>query len=330
MKLKLSPFLQSKPNLFIYHMLGWRIAQLYIFLLGDIYFILNRKEKKLIVNALNTVFNLMKECNHKIHTKEITKKVMKDIFAHYYEKLFIAFEEKERAQEFIIQHIESDDLEILRSKLKKGKGVVLITGHYGAIEYIPVFLSANGLEISMVAKFKTTQLREKIFAQAKKYHIKMIDAENEKNVLMTALNDLRQNKILITQCDEIEEWRPSFRNRIHFLGKITGLDRTINIIQKRAKTEVVFGVIHRYDLYHYRFNIYSLEQISGRLGFHTRELSIGETVIKFLEFLILNYPEQWYEWKKYFDIKTFHTSHNPVEKHTPMRFLNPLISDSVR
>ena len=196
----------------------------------------------------------------------------------------------------------------------------MVTGHYGAIEYIPKLLTVNNFDTSVIAKFKTEQLKQKAFSQAEKHNVRLIDASDAGNVLKTAINQLKENRVLLTQCDEIEVWRPLQKKNISFLGRITGLDRTINIIQKRTGAEVVFGVIHRYNLNRYRLILYSYEDMLNMLG-ENESYSVGETVLKVLEQFICRYPEQWYQWKKYKDIGSKPISgakHGKIPKHTFM------------
>ena len=321
MRIKLSPFLQSKFNIFLFLTFGWRLAKFYIFCFGKLYYFFNKQEKMAINKAIIDVIGRL---NREHDVKDVSKKVFTGIFSHYYEKMFIAFEEKEKATSFLNRNISSGDLSVIRRCLSKGNGVILITGHYGAIEYIPTLLAVNGFDISMIAKFKTEQLKKKIFSQAEKYNIRMIDAENTGNVLKKAINEIRQNRILITQCDEIEEWRPSERKKTSFLGKVTGLDRTINIIQRRTGAEVVFGVIHRFNLNEYKLIMYSFEDMSRMLNL-VSQLSVGETVLKVLEQFIYYYPEQWYQWKKYPEIDKRSTAGSTtVERPKASVFLRPV------
>jgi len=51
---------------------------------------------------------------------------------------------------------------------------------------------------------------------------------------------------------EIENWKPSKNEKMLFLGKTIGVDKTINLIQRRTKAEVIFGVLHRFSLRKYR------------------------------------------------------------------------------
>lgn len=320
MTVNLSPFLQARFNIFLFLTFGWGLAKLYIFCLGRFYYFFNRQEKRVINNA---VLDVVGRLNREINIRDLSKKVFRGIFSHYYEKLFIAFEKKEKATSFLNRSISCDDLEVIRRCLSKGKGVILITGHYGAIEYIPTLLAVNDFDISMIAKFKTKQLKDKVFSQAEKYKIRLIDAENSGNVLKAAIKELKQNRVLVTQCDEIEEWRPSERKKTSFLGKVTGLDRTINIIQRRTGAEVVFGVIHRINLNAYKLIAYSEEDMSRMLN-SSSQLSAGEIVLKVLEQFIYYHPEQWYQWKKYPEIDNRSISSKKVEKPKASPFLQPV------
>ena len=300
MKVNLSSFLQWRINIFLYRQLGWRIAHHYITFLGSLYFFLKRGERRVIERAVESVFGHQKS---DAEIKSLKRRVFQGILFHYREKLFIAFEEPKKASKFLNQNVFCEDLEMLHEKRQKGNGVILVTGHYGAIEYIPTLLAIKGFPTSMIAKFKTQQLKEKIYSQAEKYKINMIDAQNTRNVVQSALKELRENRILITQCDEIEEWRPCSKKRISFLGRTTFLDRTINILGKRTGAEIVFGVIHRYSLRKYKLFMYDYADMKGHLE-RPSTSSIAETILKFLELYIYASPEQWYQWKQYLQIKT--------------------------
>ncbi|MBW1783048.1 MAG: lysophospholipid acyltransferase family protein [Deltaproteobacteria bacterium] len=310
MTMNLSSFLQWRINIYLYLTFGWGVARMVIFLFCTLYFFFNRKEKGRIKDAVSEG---MGRYDQETNMGVVTKRVLHGVYSHYYEKLFIAFERPKKAAAFLNHHVDTMDLEILEKSLSKGNGVILVTGHYGAIEYIPTLLAINGFSVSMIAKFKTEQLRRKVFSQAKSYNIRLIDANNTKNVIAIAFNELKKNQVLITQCDEIEEWKPSKREKTSFLGRTTGLDRSINIIQKRTGAEVVFGVIHRYNLEEYKLMMRDTEQMLLRCG-HESPLSVGEAVLRLLEQFIYANPEQWYQWKKYLDIETPSSRSNRVRK----------------
>ncbi|MFC1867408.1 lysophospholipid acyltransferase family protein [Thermodesulfobacteriota bacterium] len=319
MKIRLSPLLQSKLNIFIYKNFGWGLAKFYISFLGRLYYFFNHGEKQTIKKA---VFDVFGRVDQKHNLEDITQKIFQGIFSHYYEKLYIAFEDQKKAAGFLNQSVSRSDLSILRRSQLKGKGVIVITGHYGAIEYIPTLFAVNDFDVSMIAKFKTKLLKRQVFAQAIKYGIRLIDAEHAGSSLRTAIHELKQNRVLVTQCDEIEAWKLSKRDKTSFLGKVTGLDRTINIIQRRTGAEIVFGIIHRYNLNEYKLIMYSYEDMLKMLD-KVSTSSIGETVLKVLEQFIYHYPEQWYQWKKYPDIKNSSSSGAKAGKSASLPFLQP-------
>ena len=321
MRADLSCFLQWRFNILLYLTFGRKIAKIYVFILGKLYFYFNKKEKYRIKEAVLQVIGCR---NQETDIRELMKKIFDGILSHYYEKLFIAFEEPKKASKFLSQNIISEDLKILHKKLLKGSGVIMVTGHYGAIEYIPTLLAINNFPTSMIAKFKTKQLKKKLYSQAKKYNIRLIDAENAGNVVKSAMKELRENRILVTQCDEIEEWRPSGKEKTSFLGKETGLDRTINVIQKRTGAEIVFAVIHRYNLNKYKLVMYAYEDMLQVLH-DAVPSSPGETALKLLEQYIYSNPEQWYQWEKYDAIKDSNVGNNLSKTATSSPLLKPVL-----
>ena len=83
--------------------------------------------------------------------------------------------------------------------------------------------------------------------------------------MVKAIHDnLRENRVVITQCDEIEEWRPSKDRKITFLGHLIPLDRAVNVLLKRCGSSIVFGVMHRNTLSRYQFKASSWEEMAGR------------------------------------------------------------------
>lgn len=313
MKTSLSCFLQWKFNIVVYKVLGWRMAFFYILLLGNLYFYFKRKEKQRIEEAIATAFS-DRNCNHK--RKFICKNVFRGILSHYYEKLFNAHENVERLEAFFRDHIEAGCLEKLDVALKQGKGVLFVTGHYGGIEYIPIFLALNRYPISVIAKFATRQLKETLYYKTKDLGLRIIDAGQENNILGSVIAELKANRLVFIECDEIKEWRPSRKEEILFLGKMIGVDKTINLIQRRTGAQIIFGILHRFSMQKYRLIIESYQDLLVELGYTTR--SVGEAILKCFEQYVYLYPEEWYQWKNYAEIKIPSVSETRVERVGPL------------
>jgi lauroyl/myristoyl acyltransferase len=300
-------------------MLGWQITLSYINILGKLYFFFNRKENYKIKKSVKDVFSDRK---HSSEISSITKDVFRGIFSHYYEKFFNAYSNYKTLRNFVETQMEGEGLKAMENGLAKGKGILLITGHFGGVELIPAYLGSKNYPVTIVAKFKTKKLRDISIQQANDFSVKIIDANNTPNIMKAICQDLRDNRIVITQCDEIDEWKPCRKSRIFFLGKQINLDKTINILSKRCKASVVFGVMHRNDQNRYKFVATSLEEMERKYC-RSVDTSIGEVVLKFMERYIYNHPEEWYQWKKYPALDMFTTPGIEMDKKPSIPILEP-------
>ena len=299
MHISLSKFLQLRFNAFLYKRLSWEVICLYIIILGKLYFFFNRKEKRKIEEAIETVF---KGCRNKFEMKTIKRNVFQGIISHYYEKLFNAYERIEGLRIFFEESIKIHCLNKLDNALKSGKGVLFVTGHYGGIEYIPIFLALKKYPISVIVKFATNDLKNKLYSKTNNLGLKIIDANQRNGVLTSIIQELKENRIVFIECDEIEEWKPSQKEKIFFLGKMIGVDKTINLIQRRAGANIILGVLHRFNLRKYSLIIENYQDILLQIG--RNPSSVGEAILKSFEQYIYSYPEEWYQWKNYIEIKT--------------------------
>ncbi|MFC1821624.1 lysophospholipid acyltransferase family protein [Thermodesulfobacteriota bacterium] len=300
-------------NIFIYRNLGWRLAFFYLTNLMGLFFFFKRREKWQIRKALESVFNMGIA---KAELRKLIRKVFRGLVFHYYEKLFNAFSTGQVLRAFFESHVKGEGLAEIDRALARGKGALLITGHYGGVEFIPGFLAFCNYPVSIVAKFSSNHLRKVSKQKAKEFGTRIIDADQTPNVMRAIFNDLKKNRIVITMCDEIEEWRPSRRDRTSFLGKPICLDRTIEILLRRGDAAVVFGIMHRRENQKYRFIVNSLEEIAAELK-RLGKLSLGEVVLKHMEQFIYKHPEEWYQWKKALELQAVPIVANSLEMPVP-------------
>jgi len=314
MKIKLSSFLQGRFNIFTCRMLGWKMTLHYMSILGKLYFFFNRKEKWKIKKAVKTVF-----IDHKNSSeiKSITKDVFRGILYHYYEKFFNAYSTTETWKAFFRTHIENQGITSINQALSKGKGVLLITGHLGGVEFIPGYLALNNYPVTVVVKFSSNRLREISNQRADEVSARFIDPDKTPNIMKAIRGNLKENRVVITQCDEIDEWKPCRHNKIDFLGKHIHMDKTINILSKRCKAPIVFGAMHRDSRHRYKFITSSWEEMTKRYQ-RSMDMSIGAVVLKFMEHYIYKFPEEWYQWKKYQALDMFTPFDADVAAETPV------------
>jgi Kdo2-lipid IVA lauroyltransferase/acyltransferase len=289
----LSSFLQWQPNISLIQKMGWPLAFRYVTVLGSLYYFFRAREKRQIMEAIHKAFAATKGSRE---IKTITRDVFRGILHHYCEKLFNAYESVSNLRAFFDQSIEAPSLHKIDDALKKKRGVLFVTGHFGGIEYIPIFLSLRGYPVSVVIKCATAHLKDRLHERARDLGIRVIDAE-EVNILGAVVRDLRENRIVFTECDEIEEWKPSRTEKISFLGKRIGVDKTINLLQRRSGAQVVFGLLHRVSMEQYSFIIQSDLDVMEKGPVSAS--SIGAGLLKAFERYVWQHPDRWYQWNKF-------------------------------
>jgi Kdo2-lipid IVA lauroyltransferase/acyltransferase len=292
----LSSFLQWQPNVSLIQKMGWSMAFRYVSFLGSLYYFFRADEKRKIIEAIHETFAATKDSGE---IRRTMRAVFRGILHHYCEKLFNAYESVANLQAFFDQCIEAPSLHKIDDALKQKKGILFVTGHFGGIEYIPIFLSLRGYPISVIIKCATDQLKERLHERARALAIRVIDSDRE-NILGSVIRDLRENRVVFIECDEIDEWKPSKTESISFLGKRIGVDKTINLLQRRSGAEVVFGLLHRMSLEKYSFIIESFQDVMEKGPVSIS--SIGAGLLKVFEQYVWEHPDRWYQWKKFSEV----------------------------
>ena len=322
MAITISRFLQWKPNVFLYRKLGWRFTSSYLFFLGGLYFALKQEDRERISRSVEEAFGVQKTPSD---LKDLNKRILQGILCHYFEKIFNAYECLPVLTSFLRDHIRAPSLHKLDDALGKKRGVLFVTGHYGGVEYIPIFLSMHRYPVSAVFKCATTQLQDTLHKKALDLGIKVIDP-SQGNTMGAVLQDLKENRVVFTECDEIEAWKPSQKEKMLFLGRQIGVDRTLNLLQKRSGAEIVFGILHRLDLSNYTFIIETYQDILSHLG--TVPSSPAAAILKFLEHHICASPEEWYQWKRHSSLETPAGPTKSAKAKEPVPFLKPSLRPS--
>jgi KDO2-lipid IV(A) lauroyltransferase len=289
-RLSLSKFLQMKLNSFLFRFLPFSVSRGYVMVLGRLYYLLNWTEKTLIRKTIT--YALGRKTPAPI-LKQKVKAAFKGIFDHYHEKLFVGYSNFPGLLKFLRSRIKFAGAENLQAALQDGQGVILVTGHYGAVEFLPGALALNGYPTSMICRFQTTRLRESMGRRAEAVGLHLIDAD-EGNIILSAMKALKQGRILITECDEFDEWRPDPHRDSYFLNCRLPSDRTLELLRKRSGAQVITALMQRHGNKQYTCNLAPVGNGAAPVN-----LPLHEQCLAVLESTVENYPEQWYQWKKF-------------------------------
>ena len=288
--LSLSKFLQMKLNSFLFRLLPFSVSRGYIMFMGRLFYLLNWTEKTLIRKTIKHV--LGKRIQAPVLHKKV-KAAFKGIFDHYHEKLFVGYSNFPKLRKFLRSQVRFAGAENLQAALEDGKGVILVTGHFGAVEFLPGALALNGYPTSMICRFQTTRLRESMGQRAEAVGLHLIDAD-EGNIILTAMKALKEGRILITECDEFDEWRPDPHRDSYFLNCRLPSDRTLELLRKRSGAQVITALVQRDGKQQYTCNLTPVGNGAApvNLPIHVQCLNVLESTVE-------QYPEQWYQWKKF-------------------------------
>lgn len=309
-KLNLSKFLQLRLNSWLIRWLPFFLSRWYLILLGRLYYLARRREKALIKRTLAFVWQ---DRLSPRQFRRLCRRTFHGIFDHYHEKLFLAYASLKRVHKFLSRKMTLVQEEALQKALAQGKGVILATGHFGAVEFLPATLALKGYRVAIICRFQTSRLRQSLMARARQYDLEIIDAD-QGNCLLAALKALKQNRIIITEVDEFDEWKPRDDHRLTFLGATLGADRALDILSKRSGSPVVSALISRHHG-RYRLNLALMAPATPRPA---PAPGVGESCLALLENFIDNYPDQWYQWKKFGQMIEPQLQHTPAYRPTTL------------
>jgi len=281
----LSQFFQLSFNVKLARLSPFICLRIYLYLLGFLYFSLKRADRMKILLCLKYVlkFNVKKRMSYLDSIKTFL-----GIFDHYYEKLIMAHRPLSEMIDFLRVHLHIKNKGYLDKVARAGKGCIFVTGHFGAVEFLPLSLAMNGYKIALICRFKTKKLKEELIKRAKKFDAVLIDA-NEPKVAFRALRAIKSGRILITECDEFSEWRPYPDKRISVFGHTMPQDKTLDFLYNRAKVPALMGLMRRENG---GFTLCIDSLADGH-----KDESLAAMAWNRLEDYILNYPQQWYQWK---------------------------------
>ena len=292
-KLNLSKFFQIKFNVFLIRYLPFCCSRLYIQLVGRLYYLVRRKEKDLIKNNIHDLLQGKPEK----YIRQKTRLAFNGIFDHYFGKMYSAFKSMDSIKNLVEKRFSIENEEILKDALSMGKGVIMVTAHWGAVEFIPWVIGLKGYPISVILECQTPRLAASLQEKASRLlDAKLISSSICDSVYATAIESLQQNRLLMTECDEVDKWRKKDNRTVELFGQKLYFDNTINLMAQRSEAPVVGVFMKRTG--RGKFTLYCELISSGNRGENPALVSYG-----LLEKYINQAPEQWYQWKKWRSMK---------------------------
>jgi KDO2-lipid IV(A) lauroyltransferase len=181
------------------------------------------------------------------------------------------------------------NLELVDKELKKGKGLILVTGHMGNFEWFAYVMAMMGYSIAGVAKRQSNPyINEMIFKSRTKFGTEVIYT---KTAMKDGLKTLLENKILGLVADQDAKNRGIF---VDFLGVPSSTAVGPAVFHLRSGAPIMFCTSVRRD--YADFDVYfeaPLKSFEGPVN-DDKVREITELHVAALERWVHQNPEQWF------------------------------------
>jgi lauroyl/myristoyl acyltransferase len=253
---------------------------------GFLYFAVKSRERKRIEASVSDLLG------PGTRAESVKRKVFGHILDHYFEKLLVANQSKGFLDEFIRERVVAVGLASLDEALARGRGAIVVTAHWGAVELVPPLLALRGYPISVVLEARNPRLRKALERLVAGRDVELLIASRGDRVLEGIFGALAGGRVLITQVDEVDAWRRRKSRTIRLFGKSLFFDHSLDFIAKRSGAASVGIFCRRLNGLKYALRC---EEIAPDPSIE----DVAAKAMRLWERRLLEEPEQWYQWKKW-------------------------------
>lgn len=289
--LSISRFIQRNGNILFFRYAPNKIGFYYVKLVFHLYYFFRFREKRIIRRNIRDFLRGLQWRDDRL-MRRVMRGAFNGIFMHYYEKMFSAYKPYWEVVRYFSSAVTVEGQEHLDEALKNGTGVILVTAHWGGVEYIPWALAMRQYPLSVILEYQSEKLRQ--YLRNKNRHFKAVQLLNHSEVdsiWKHALQSLKENRIVMTQCDEVDVWRRREKRTMPLFNRTVYYDNTIEIMAKHTGATVISAYMERRSPRRYHLRLEKTAETAPR--------EIGLWVYRRFGYFISTYPEQWYQWKKW-------------------------------
>ena len=287
----LSRFVQTPLNAAIFSWYPPLVLRSYIRTLGRAYFRCRPQEWDRHLRALRAITGIARRAAG--CSGHLERQVLNGICDHYFEKMLMAYWGLRKVRRFLLSQTRIVGPDLLERALGQGRGVVLSTGHFGAVEFLPATLAMRGYPVTMAVNYKSPKLKQTLEQFGVILSVELLDVA-EGSVIPRALSALRRGRIFITELDEMKAWKPTADKVMSFFGHRIQLDRAVELLHRRTGAPVLLGLMERVGRQRYQLVLEEPQE------HHAAPTGLGPDaqLLKRLEHYIYDSPDHWYIWNE--------------------------------
>lgn len=173
---------------------------------------------------------------------------------------------------------------LLEEALTKGKGVILVSGHFGMWEFMAAYLGFSGYSECGVAQRQKNRGADRVFNEIRSVSgLRQIYSRDSTHTMLAAL---KGGQILLIASDQDAKGRGVF---VNFCGHPASTPRGAAVFHLKTKAPILFGTVYRDHN-----NTYTFECQPVRVSGKPTVAKITQAVTNHLEAYIRRYPEQYF------------------------------------
>ena len=153
----LSLFLQHPVNCALFSCSPPALSCAWVRLLGRLWFRAHPGEKDRYTGPLREILGGRRPSADSVDVT--ASRMLLGVMEHYYEKLLTAYWGFSRMRRMLLERVTFVHGDLLDTGLDLGRGVILTTAHFGAVEFLPAALAFRGYPVTMAVRYGTPRLK---------------------------------------------------------------------------------------------------------------------------------------------------------------------------
>jgi KDO2-lipid IV(A) lauroyltransferase len=187
--------------------------------------------------------------------------------------------------------VDIEGAEYLDNELKKGKGLICISAHFGNFTIMTTRLTLQGYPFNLVMRFADDEAVAEMWKDVmRNVGIKAISARPRRKAVVESLRWLRENKPLCLHSDQ----NKTNGVYVDLFGRPAGTVEGPARLHLRTGAPIVCGFIVREDLHHHKIIITPPLDIKLTGDDEKDIFNITQAFTKVIEKFVRKYPQQWW------------------------------------
>ena len=264
-----------------FRLLGLNLSRKFATILAFVFFYLIPIRKKVVFNNLKIAFP---ESNYSTN-KKLAFKIYLSFAITLVEILSLPYMERDE----LSNAVECSNPELIIEKFKEGKGVILLSSHFGNWEFGAISI---GIQIQLPLSVIVKPLRNPlVYEWMNKARTKFGNEVVPLGIsIRRTYQTLKEKKIVAMVADQRG---PAEGVKVDFFGKIVSVYTGPAALALKTGAPLICGIAIRQKNYQYKMVLVEISQQNLPDGEEEKILEISQRYTSYLEKVIRENPEQW-------------------------------------